>query len=50
MVSRYITVDKIVIFPSLLYIQMVEGEKEKDKYSFSLAYSYSIYNEESRIK
>lgn len=50
MVSRYIRVDKIVIFPSLLYIQMVEEEKEKDKYSFSLAYSYSIYNEESRIK
>lgn len=48
--SRYITVNKIVIFPSLVYIQRVEGEKEKNKHSFSLAYSYSIYIEESRNK
>lgn len=50
MVSRYVTLDKIGIFPSLVYIQSVKGEKEKVKYSYSLAYSYSMYLEESRIK
>lgn len=49
MVSGYETVDEIGIFPSLVYIQRVEGEKEKVKYSFSLAYPYSVYLEESRI-
>lgn len=47
MVSRYITVNKSGIVPSLVPIQIVEGEKEKAKYSFFLAYAYPFYIEES---